>query len=96
MTHLVPLFVFVVRKGLFDRFLNQFKDILVPMLLGAFLISVLLGKIVDAVGIETVIGFAVSIGPIQDSLKEKTSKAMKGACDITANPSEPAKERKQG
>jgi Ca2+-transporting ATPase len=65
-------------------FLGQFKDIFVLMLLGASLISALLGEMVDAITIGAIIVLVAIVGFVQDYRGEKALEAMKRMTASTA------------
>ena len=65
-------------------FLAQFKDFFVLLLLGASLISALLGEAVDAVTIGAIIVLVAVVGFVQDYRGEKALEAMKRMTASTA------------
>lgn len=65
-------------------FANQFKDIMVMILLGATIISVFLGEITDAVTIILIVLLNSVLGFIQEFRTEKTLEALKSMTSPTA------------
>jgi len=65
-------------------FLDQFKDFFVLLLLGASLISALLGEGVDAITIGAIIVLVAVVGFVQDYRGEKALEAMKRMTASTA------------
>jgi len=65
-------------------FLAQFKDFFVLLLLGASLISALLGEAVDAITIGAIIVLVAVVGFVQDYRGEKALEAMKKMTASTA------------
>jgi Ca2+-transporting ATPase len=57
--------------------LNQFKDIFVIMLLAATLISFLIGEVIDAITIASIVVLNSTVGFIQEYRSEKALEAMK-------------------
>ncbi|MDE6036241.1 MAG: cation-translocating P-type ATPase [Ruminococcus sp.] len=65
-------------------FFNQFKDVMVMILLGATVISVLLGEISDAVTIILIVLLNAILGFIQEYRTEHTLEALKSMTSPTA------------
>ncbi len=65
------------RKGLFAMFLDQMKNVLIFILIGAAAISVILGEISDAVIIGIVVVLNAVVGVIQEAKAEKAMEALR-------------------
>ena len=65
-------------------FFNQFKDVMVMILLGATIISVLLGEISDAITIILIVLLNAILGFIQEYRTEHTLEALKSMTSPTA------------
>lgn len=65
------------KESLFRKFINQFKDFLVLILLAASVISVLIGEITDAFVIIAIVILNASLGVFQEAKAEKALEALK-------------------
>ena len=65
------------KPPIFFKFINQFKDLLVIILLAATLVSLLLGETIDAIAIATIVLINATIGFIQEIQAEKTLESLK-------------------
>ena len=65
------------RVSTLQIFLDQFKDFFILLLLGASLISALLGEAVDAITIGAIIVLVAAVGFVQNYRGEKAIEAMK-------------------
>ncbi len=65
------------KKSIFLRFLEQFKDVLIYVLLAAAIISIALGEYSDAVIIMIVVIVNAIIGVVQESKAEQAMDALK-------------------
>lgn len=64
-------------KSLLERFLCQFADALIYILLGAAVVSILLGEVSDAIIILAVVIINALVGVVQESKAEKAIAALK-------------------
>ncbi|MGE5508866.1 MAG: cation-translocating P-type ATPase [Chitinophagales bacterium] len=64
-------------RSLWSRVLDQFRDVLVLILLAAAVISCLLGEVADAVVILLVVGLNATLGLVQEAKAEKSLAALK-------------------
>ncbi|NLW09560.1 MAG: calcium-translocating P-type ATPase, SERCA-type [Firmicutes bacterium] len=65
------------RQTVWEMFLSQFKEFLILLLLGAALISILLGEITDAVVIFLIVFINAIFGVVQEFKAEKALEALK-------------------
>lgn len=65
------------RKTLFSRFIFQFKDVMVLVLLAAAVISGILGEFADSIIILSIVIINAAIGVFQESKAEKALEALK-------------------
>ena len=61
----------------FTLFINQFKNILIIILLGATVLSAAVGEILDAVLILVIVVFCAVLGFVQEFRAEKALEALK-------------------
>lgn len=64
-------------QTIWGLFFGQFKDFLVLLLIGAAVISLLLGEVIDAVVILLIVLLNAALGVIQEHKAEKTLEALK-------------------
>jgi len=74
-----------VRKSPITQFLNQFKDFMVLVLVGATLISGLLGEYLDAITIVAIIIMNAILGFAQEYRAERSLRALKQLTSPMAN-----------
>ena len=72
------------RTGPMRIFLGQFRDVMVMILLGATVISVLLGEISDAVSIILIVLLNAILGFVQEYRTENTLEALRSMTSPTA------------
>lgn len=65
------------RETLFQRFLNQFKDFLVLILIAASLISAFIGEVADSAVIIAIVILNAVLGVFQEAKAEKALEALK-------------------
>ncbi|MDF2572643.1 MAG: Calcium-transporting ATPase 1, partial [Sporomusa sp.] len=65
------------REPLWQKFINQFKDFLVLILIAASLISVLVGEIADSIVIIAIVLLNAFLGVFQEAKAEKALAALK-------------------
>ena len=65
------------RQTVWEMFLSQFKEFLILLLLGAALISILLGEVTDAVVIFLIVFINAIFGVVQEYKAEKALEALK-------------------
>ena len=73
------------RKSAIMQFLNQFKDFMVLVLVGATLISGLLGEYLDAITIVAIIIMNAILGFVQEYRAERSLRALKQLTSPMAN-----------
>jgi len=64
-------------KNLFSRFIEQFRDYLIYILIAAAVVSIVLGEIPDAIIIMVVVFINAIVGVVQESKAEKAIDALK-------------------
>src|SRR3990167_4090385 len=64
------------KENLFIKFLGQFKEPLIILLLSSAVISVLMGEIADAIGIFIAVTIVNSVGFYQEYKSEKSIEAL--------------------
>ncbi|BCA78450.1 cation-translocating P-type ATPase [Desulfuromonas sp. AOP6] len=72
------------RRPLWRMFLEQFRDFMILVLLGAAVISGLIGEAVDTVAILVIVGLNAIIGAVQEYRAEKAMAALKAMASPAA------------
>lgn len=65
------------KAGLFSKIIAQFKDFLVLILIGASIVSILVGEITDSIVIIAIVIINATLGIIQEGKAEKALEALK-------------------